>query len=102
MSRFLNELGSHQLSTLTLMIWMSLYSWFIYSMLKINQIYEAWMVGIAWLILTILFEFLAGHYIFKNPWKKLMHDYNIIRGRLWGVFIVFITVLPYLIFSIKN
>jgi hypothetical protein len=102
MSRYLNELGSHQLSTFTLMILMSLYSWFIFSMLKINQAFDVWTVGITWLILTLLFEFMAGHYVFKNPWEKLFHDYNIMKGRLWGVFIVFITILPYLVYSIKN
>jgi hypothetical protein len=40
-------------------------------------------VGIAWLLLTVAFEFLAGHYLFHNPWARLLEDYNVFRGRIW-------------------
>ena len=38
------------------------------------------MVGIAWVALTVAFEFLAGHYVFGNSWEKLLADYNVLRG----------------------
>jgi hypothetical protein len=31
----------------------------------------------------LAFEFLAGHYLFGNPWERLLADYNIFRGRVW-------------------
>jgi hypothetical protein len=31
------------------------------------------------------FEFLVGHYVMGHPWSRLLHDYNILAGRLWGV-----------------
>jgi len=102
MGRFLGDLGSHQLSTLTLMVWMSLYAWLIYSLLKIDSPSEAWITGITWLCLTLLFEFLAGHFLFKNSWARLLTDYNLIKGRVWGIFLIYLTVLPHLIYSVKR
>ena len=36
-----------------------------------------------WLVLTLAFEFLAGHYLFGDSWDKLLADYSIARGRIW-------------------
>jgi len=43
----------------------------------------AWGIGAFWLVLTLAFEFLAGHYAFGNPWNKILADYNVFRGRVW-------------------
>lgn len=40
-------------------------------------------VGGFWLALTIAFEFLAGHYLFRNFWIKLLAEYNVLQGRIW-------------------
>jgi hypothetical protein len=101
-TRFTGEPVSHQISTLTLMVWMTLYTWLIFSHLLINTARQAWIAGLTWLILTLLFEFFAGHYVFKNPWKRILNDYNLSKGRVWGIFVIYITCLPYLILLIKN
>ncbi|HRI45025.1 MAG TPA: hypothetical protein PLL78_10785 [Fimbriimonadaceae bacterium] len=44
---------------------------------------EAWLLGGGWLAATLAFEFLAGHYLFGNPWTKIVHDYDVSRGRVW-------------------
>ncbi|HSL90430.1 MAG TPA: hypothetical protein VK870_14095 [Ignavibacteriaceae bacterium] len=40
-------------------------------------------IGIFWIALTILFEFVFGHYVMNHPWEKLLADYNVFAGRLW-------------------
>ena len=47
----------------------------------------AWTTGLLWLLMTIAFEFLAGHYAFGNSWEKLFADYRIWNGRLWALFL---------------
>lgn len=44
---------------------------------------DAWRVGVFWLGLTLAFEFLAGHYLFGDPWANLLAEYNVLRGRVW-------------------
>lgn len=46
------------------------------------------MTGFFWVGLTILFEFVFGHYVMKHPWKKLIADYNIFNGRLWMLVLI--------------
>jgi len=45
--------------------------------------HEALLIGLFWVVLTLSFEFLAGHYLFGHTWQKLLADYNVLRGRLW-------------------
>jgi hypothetical protein len=57
---------------------------------------DAWMIGATWLALTLAFEFLAGHYLFGKPWRQLLADYNILRGRIWVLVLVTTAIAPWL------
>lgn len=54
------------------------------------------MVGVMWLVMTVLFEFLFGHFVSGRPWAELMDAYNILTGNLWLVVLLVIAVSPYL------
>jgi hypothetical protein len=64
---------------------------------------QALTIGTIWLILTILFEFVFGHYVMGHTWSHLLHDYNIFAGRLWSLVLLWNFIGPYIIFQIgKN
>ena len=54
----------------------------------------AWRAGLVWLTATVAFEFLAGHYLFGNPWEKLFADYLIWQGRLWVLLLIALLLGP--------
>jgi len=58
---------------------------------------ELLLVGVFWVISTIIFEFIFGHYVIGNPWEKLVADYNILKGRVWSLFLLTELVSPLLI-----
>lgn len=61
----------------------------------VQTISEAWFVGAIWLAMTLAFEFLAGHYLFKNPWSKIFADYNTLAARVWILIpIITVTSMP--------
>ena len=49
-------------------------------------------VGALWLVLTLAFEFLVGHYGFGKAWAELLADYDVRRGRIW-ILVLVVTVL---------
>ncbi len=49
---------------------------------------QALSIGAIWLILTILFEFLFGHFVMSNSWSKLFADYNLLQGRVWVLILI--------------
>ena len=46
-----------------------------------------------WFILAIV----AGH-----SWARLLADYNLFAGRVWSLFLVWITVAPYVTWRLAN
>jgi ATP adenylyltransferase/5',5'''-P-1,P-4-tetraphosphate phosphorylase II len=91
----LPELRAHQISTITALL---LFGTYIFALTRLWQIDrdQAIVVGLIWLVLTLGFEFLFGHYVAKHPWAKLLHDYNILAGRLWILIPIWIAIAPYL------
>ena len=92
---FLNELQAHQMSTFTLMAIIIVYT---YALLRFSGFEisdrQAMMMGVIWLIMTVAFEFLAGHYVFGASWEKLLGDYNIFNGRVWVLIPISVLLSP--------
>lgn len=55
---------------------------------------DAWGIGALWLAMTLAFEFLAGHYLFRVPWREITADYNVLRGRIWVLVLIITLVAP--------
>ena len=100
--KFVGDLASHQISTVTGIIFFGIIFYFIFKKWKIESVKHAILVGVIWLGLTILFEFGFGHYIMGNPWEKLLHDYNLTEGRVWSLFLVWISIAPFVFYRIFN
>jgi hypothetical protein len=63
---------------------------------------ETWIVGGLWVALTLAFEFLAGHFLFGNPWSGLLEDYNVLRGRIWILVLITIATAPHLCARVRG
>lgn len=100
--KFFSELKSHQLSCLIGIILFAIYIWLVTDKWMIESVFQAWMIGFMWLLMTVLFEFVFGHYVMKNSWVKLLADYKIQEGRLWILVLIWVTVAPYLFYQLRS
>ncbi len=98
----LGELHAHQLSTLTLIVFFGIMVWLIARVWPLRSARAAWLVGSAWLVMTIAFEFLFGHFVAGHTWERLFADYNIFAGRLWLFVLLWTTIAPYIFFKIAT
>lgn len=73
----------HVLSTLLLCAFVFDLAWSLMPWIGARQSADAWEMGALWVALTLGFEFLVGHYVFRNSWEELLADYNISGGRIW-------------------
>jgi hypothetical protein len=91
----IGDLRAHQLSTIIYMslILLTTYLIFRFTHVELND-YEPLLMGVIWFLLTITFEFIAGHYVFGNSWEKLLHDYNIYEGRIWILVLIMTLLSP--------
>ena len=94
---YVGDLTAHQISTIIFIIAILIITYLIlkFSNLQLSNS-QALITGTIWLLLTILFEFIAGHYIFGNPWEKIVGDYNILKGRIWSLVLLTTFLAPYI------
>ena len=90
-----SELSAHQISTGTGILLTGLLVWVLSRLWPIDSSGQAWLIGSCWLLATIAFEFGFGHFIAGHTWSKLLADYNVLNGRLWLLFLIWIMVMPY-------
>jgi hypothetical protein len=100
--RFMSELRAHQLSTLIGIVLVGIYVWIMELLWPLESSQQAFQIGGIWLVLTILFEFGFGHYVMGHPWERLFHDYNILTGRVWLVFVIWTAISPLVIFILTT
>jgi hypothetical protein len=92
---------AHAISTVMLSALILAAAWLTASFVRYRSATDAWIVGILWLGLTLAFEFLAGHYLFGQPWNVLLADYDILHGRIWPLVLVATLLAPVLAWSGK-
>jgi hypothetical protein len=92
-TRFGDPIG-RALSTLSLCALTFLLTWLTIGWIHPPTVGEALRIGALWLFLTLAFEFLAGHYLFKKPWSVLLEDYDLRRGRIWVAVLVVVVLAP--------
>jgi hypothetical protein len=51
--------------------------------------------------LTIIFEFALGRFVVGDSWAKLLADYNTLEGKVWGLFILWVGLAPYIFYGLK-
>lgn len=91
---YVGELTAHQLSTVSFIVLFGFYVWMIERKWPIPTSREAWMIGLMWVAMTLVFEFGFGHYVAGHPWSKLLHDYNLMEGRVWVLIVIATGVGP--------
>lgn len=99
--KYMSELRAHQLSTLTLILLCSIYTWFIFPYMKVQNIKQSLLIGLVWVALTVLFEFSLGR-LTNRSWSALLQDYNIISGRIWLIFLLSLFLLPCLFYIVRK
>lgn len=100
--QFLNELHAHQLSTVSFIVFFGIYVWFTLKWLRLASSQDAVLLGLIWLVLTIAFEFLFGHFVMGNAWSKLFYDYNLFAGRIWILVLLWIMIAPIIFQKAQN
>ncbi|MET0064734.1 MAG: hypothetical protein ABW076_00150 [Candidatus Thiodiazotropha sp.] len=98
----MSELSAHQLSTLSGLILFSLCIGLFTGIWPIATAGQALRIGVIWLAMTILFEFIFGHYVMGHSWSRLLHDYNFLQGRLWLLVLAWTAIAPWVFFHIRS
>jgi hypothetical protein len=95
----IGELSAHQVSCAIGIILFGVFIWYLGRKWPLASASQAWLVGVIWLGMTISFEFLFFHFARGVPWSVLLHDYNIVEGRLWILILLWVTIAPWVMWK---
>ncbi len=101
-ARFMPELAAHQLSTLIAIVLFGAYIWLLGKIRPLESSGQAVAIGCTWLAMTVSFEFVFGHFVMQHSWDKLLHDYNLFKGRVWLLVLLWTSAAPYLFYRIRS
>ena len=99
---FMDALSAHQLSTFIIILLFGAYIWVLTGTYPIESPTQALIIGVMWLIMTVIFEFVFGHFVMGHPWSRLLQDYNLLKGRIWSLVLIWASVAPYWFFRIRS
>lgn len=100
--KYVGELRAHQIATATGILLMGIYIWGVIAIWRPTSTGQAIGIGIMWLLMTVAFEFLFGHFVMKESWNKLCTEYNLFEGRVWLLFLIWLAVAPYLFYRLQK
>lgn len=96
--RLVSEPYAHHLSVLTAIVIFTSYVFWIWQQTGIRSTQEAFMIGLYWLVLTVLTEtFVLNRWMSKLSWEQILQSYNLTRGELWPLVVLWIGLLPLVI-----
>jgi len=101
--RIIQEPWAHHLSALTAALFFSTYVFLLWQKTKITSFNEALLVGALWLVLTVLTEtFVLNRWISGLTWNEIIQTYNISRGELWPLVLLWVGILPILAYVFRG
>ena len=63
---------------------------------------QYWIIGLLWLLLTLIFEFGFGHFVAHKDWPDLLQAYTFKGGNLWPIVLVVTLISPWLAARIQG
>ncbi len=87
---------AHVLSTLMLCLWIMVAVWWLTPWLRLSSERQAVRTGLAWVVLTLAFESLVGHYLLGQPWSALLEGYDLKDGHIWPLVLIVTAASPWL------
>ncbi len=101
-AKVMPELRAHQISTAIGSILIGLFIWGVIRIWPPISGRQAFSIGLLWLVLTVAFEFALGRLVMHNSWVQLLTDYNVFEGRVWTIFLIWLTAAPYVFFHFRR
>ncbi|NET40193.1 MAG: hypothetical protein F6K19_51045 [Cyanothece sp. SIO1E1] len=98
----ISSVRAHQISTLSLIVFITVYVWLIFLVWPLESSGQAWLFGVWWMMLTVVFEFAFGRFVVGYSWSKLFSEYNLLAGNIWILIPIWVATVPILIFEISN
>lgn len=77
-------------------------TWLCFPLIGNSKPSTYWLVGLQWLVMTLLFEFPFGHYVLGKPWPELLQAFDVGGGNLFSLALLASLLAPQLVAKFKG
>ena len=96
----INNHLAHQLSCFTGILLLTITNLLIWKWLDIKDLKQSLLIGLTWFLTTALFEtFILNR---KLSTDEILQTYNFTKGEFWGFVLIWIGIMPTVIFYLKT
>ena len=60
------------------------------------------LMGTQWVVMTLLFEFVFGHYVLSKSWSDILQVFDIMKGNFFVIVLAVSLISPILVAKIKG
>lgn len=100
LNQLMGEPAARIVSVLTAILLMTAAVWAMWPWLGLRRFSHAVRTGAFWLVLTAAFEaFVLNRWLRRMSWSEILASYNVAAGELWPLVLLWIAVLPAVIFA---
>jgi hypothetical protein len=93
----LGETTARALATVILLAALAGYAWWLHRRRPIPTVRQAWAIGLAWVAMTLAFEFGWGGLVEGLSWATMLADYDVTAGRIWVLVPIWIVLVPVIV-----
>ena len=98
----LSETHAHQLSTLIGSVLIGAFIWLVIRRWPPTSARHAIWIGLVWTFLTVVFETFMSLVLQSHSLTQVLHEYNLLAGRVWVLFLAWLTLAPWIFFHLHN
>jgi hypothetical protein len=90
----LGETAARALATVILLAALTGYVWWLHRRRPIPTGPQGWAIGLAWVAMTLTFEFGWGGLVEGLSWATMLADYDVTAGRIWVLVPIWTALAP--------
>jgi hypothetical protein len=99
---YTGERPAHHISTALGIALLAVYMRAIDSRWPLPSGRSAMAIGASWLAMTVAFEFGFGRYVGGSSWEALLEQYDVTRGNVWVLVLLWVAAGPALIRALRT
>lgn len=90
------------LSGITLSCIVFIVTWLMFGLIGAKSPRTCFWIGGQWVLMTLAFEFLFGHFVVGKPWSVLLQNFNVATGDLFVLVLLVSFLAPYWVARLKG
>jgi hypothetical protein len=98
LARWLSRSVAGHFSTILLIAAFAIFMFFVMRRWPAGSARDAIVIGVIWMLMTVVFESLLGRYGSGQSWREVFSAYDLSSGNLWALVPLWVGVAPYLVY----